>query len=104
MLESSGRRNSVAIAYASTVARLVKQPLICTDAVWLILSGVRLDTGSSALVSMTGTSGVAQGGVWRYRARATVMPAPAASMRVFLASPSRPDLMAACREAMGPVV
>jgi alkylation response protein AidB-like acyl-CoA dehydrogenase len=45
-----------------------------------------------------------QGGSWRYSARATVMPAPAASITVLRASPSRPDLMPACRAAMGPVV
>jgi acyl-CoA dehydrogenase len=45
-----------------------------------------------------------QGGSWRYRARATVMPEPAASITVLRASPSRPDLMPACRAAMGPVV
>jgi nitrate reductase alpha subunit len=44
------------------------------------------------------------GGVWRYKARATVMPAPAVSIRVFRDSPSRPDLVTAWSAAMGPAV
>jgi acyl-CoA synthetase (AMP-forming)/AMP-acid ligase II len=44
------------------------------------------------------------GGAGQYSASATLMPAPAASIRTFLASSSRPDLLAACNAAMGPAV